>query len=75
MADKLLELFVLCLNKSMLEGVGALVNGTGMFHSKRNKNRSCLDMLVAMLYTNSGILSLGWEHPIGWKFQEGPNHG
>lgn len=34
MPDKLLELFVVCLNKSALEGLGAIVNGTGMFNSK-----------------------------------------
>jgi len=34
MADKLLEHFVVCLNKSALEGLGAIVNGKSMFHSK-----------------------------------------
>lgn len=75
MADKLLELFVVCLNKSALEGLGAIVNETGTFIVSRNKNGSCLDMLVAMLYTNSGTASSGWKHPTGWKIKEGPNHG
>lgn len=37
MADKLLEVLAVCLKTSTLEGLGAIVNGTGMFHSKLEK--------------------------------------